>query len=155
MRELLENANINDQAKFTDTFEHANAFIAKIDEDPSLSYSKASPGLASDLKITSTGINDLIENHFEEHYGIEGITYDNIEQVYNPKISGIQTLAETRDYLIQHGMTDSLTEQLLQQYLRKVTESSQIFSLLDLFSCSKAKAAINKAPIEDICINYI
>jgi hypothetical protein len=52
-------------------------------------------------------------------------------------------------------MTDSLTEQLLQQYLRKVTESSQIFSLLDLFSCSKAKAAINKAPIEDICINYV
>ena len=57
--------------------------------------------MCSDLQLTSTGINSLIQNHFEEHYGIEGITYDNIEQVYNPKISGISTVAETREYLIQ------------------------------------------------------
>lgn len=101
MRSLLENASINDQAKYTDTFEHANSLIAQIDDDPSLSYSKAAPGMCSDLQLTSTGINSLIQNHFEEHYGIEGITYDNIEQVYNPKISGISTIAETREYLIQ------------------------------------------------------
>jgi hypothetical protein len=52
-------------------------------------------------------------------------------------------------------MTDSLTEQLLQQYIRKITDSSHICSLLDLFTCSEAKAAINRAPIEDICVNYV
>lgn len=49
-----------------------------------------------------------------------GINYDNLEQVYNAHTTGIATLAETRDHLIENGMSDSLADQLMNRYLKKI-----------------------------------
>jgi hypothetical protein len=38
--------------------------------------------------------------------------------------------------------------------MRKVETTSDVFNLIDLFSDSKAKAAINGALVEDIFVNY-
>lgn len=90
----------------------------------------------------------------KDSYGFDGINFDNIEQLFNPRVTNITSVHETIDYLVQRGMSFSLAQKLLQQYMRKVEATSDVYDLIDLFSDSKAKAAINSALAEDIHINY-
>lgn len=53
---------------------------------------------------TSLVLNELIGNMFRENYGIDGITYDNIEDVYNPLLTGFGSLHQTHEYLMSQGM---------------------------------------------------
>lgn len=45
-----------------------------------------------------------------ERYGILGVQLDNLEQLYNPLLSGIGSITETRSYLIQKGMNAALAD---------------------------------------------
>ena len=90
----------------------------------------------------------------KENYGFEGISFDNIEQLFNPKFTKIGSIQETVDYLVQRGMSYSLAKKLLQQYLNKIEASSNIYDLIDLFTDSRAKAAINNAGPDDVILNY-
>lgn len=89
-----------------------------------------------------------------ESYGFNDITFDNIEQLYNPRLTHIQSVQETTDYLVKRGMSYTLAQKLLQQYIKKIEATSDTFDLIDFFSDSRAKAAINSALAEDIHINY-
>ena len=51
-------------------------------------------------------------------------------------------------------MSFTLAQKLLQQYMRKIEATSNVYDLIDLFSDSKAKAAINSAVAEDIHVNF-
>lgn len=42
-----------------------------------------------------------------------GVNFDNIEDVYNAHVTGIKTLKDTRDYLIDRGMSDCFAEKLM------------------------------------------
>ena len=44
----------------------------------------------------------------KESYGFEGITFDNIEQLFNSHITQITSIHETIDYLVQRGMSFTL-----------------------------------------------
>lgn len=41
-----------------------------------------------------------------ERYGFKGVSLDNIEDVFNPSVSGIGSMQATRTYLIQRGMSE-------------------------------------------------
>ncbi len=107
------------------------------------------------LQKQFVAVNFLIEDLMQQQYGLMGINFDNIEDVYNTHITGLKTLAETRDYLIERGMSDSFAEKLLYQYLRKISANSHICSLLDLFTDAESKGHLNRAPITEIYANYV
>jgi hypothetical protein len=43
----------------------------------------------------------------------------------------------------------------MERYLKKVTETSHICSLLDLFTNAESKAVLLRAPMEEIYLNYM
>lgn len=45
------------------------------------------------MQKTSFAINELIERVFVTDFGINGIKYDSIEQVYNQALTGHKTVA--------------------------------------------------------------
>lgn len=88
-------------------------------------------------------------------FGIKGITFDNLEQLYNAQLTGYETLHETRDFLLQHGMSDRMADRLMKRYLQKVRDESDIYSLIDLFNSPRAKTALNKAQYHEVYSNYV
>ena len=44
------------------------------------------------LKKTQFTINEMIGDTFREGYGIDGVTLDNIEMVFDPLVSGVGSL---------------------------------------------------------------
>lgn len=52
-------------------------------------------------------------------------------------------------------MSQQLADDLMQKYLKKVTETSHICTLLDLFSDAESKGVLLRAPMEEIYFNYM
>jgi hypothetical protein len=60
------------------------------------------------LQKTSFVLNERVRMMVKESYGFEGITFDNIEQLFNSHITQITSIHETIDYLVQRGMSFTL-----------------------------------------------
>jgi len=67
-----------------------------------------------------------------------------MEQVYHPRVSGLQTLAETRDHLIECGMSDYWADKLMRLYLSKIEKEAYLCTVLDCFTRPEAKGYLNK-----------
>ena len=101
------------------------------------------------LQKTQVALNEEASRAIMERFGFKGISLDNIEDVFNPSISGIGNMQATRSYLIQRGMTEQLVDKLARRYIQKVEASAnvKIFSLMDLFdSKSDALSALISLP---------
>lgn len=88
-------------------------------------------------------INEEVARIMMHRFGLQKLTLDNIEEVYNPLVSGQGNMAETRAYLIQRGMNAELADTLAKRYLNKLETQGQIFSLMDLFESSKNATPLN------------
>ena len=68
--------------------------LGKIDEEPVLGKNVNFDKMPEfqRLKKTQFTINQMIGDTFREGYGIDGVTLDNIEMVYDPLVSGIGSL---------------------------------------------------------------
>lgn len=75
------------------------------------------------FKKTSSVLNELIGSIFREGLAIEGIDYDNIEQVYNPLITGLGSLHATHEYLLTHGISAETSQMLCRKYLNQLANS--------------------------------
>jgi hypothetical protein len=106
------------------------------------------------LKKTAFMVEQAIQEHFKNKYGLE-VTYENMEQVYHPRVSGLQTLAETRDHLIECGMSDYWADKLMRLYLSKIEKESYLCTVLACFTRPEAKGYLNKASPTDIYSNYV
>jgi hypothetical protein len=73
-----------------------------------------------------------------ERFGFKGISLDNLEDVFNPILTGIASMSATRTHLITRGMTEELADKLALRYIQKVESAPdvKIFSLMDLFNSS-------------------
>ena len=107
------------------------------------------------LNQTAQMANHQISETFERQFGIKGITFDNMEQVYNQHVSGIPTVLKTRQYLIEHGMSDTLAKKLMDRYLSKVESFCDMYSLMDLLTNADARKALNFAKPEHILTNFV
>lgn len=87
-------------------------------------------------------VNEAIQEHFQNKFGL-AVTYENLEQVYHPQVSGIKTLANTRDFLIECGMSDYWADKLMHQYLTKIEKESYICTVLDCFSRPESKGYLH------------
>ena len=107
------------------------------------------------LRKTQFTLNEIVGDMFREGYGIDGVTIDNMDMVYDPLVSGIGSLSRRKQQLVSQGMTLAAADNLLQRYLNKKAQSGSIVSLMDLFSSQKAKTALNNADLsKDVCLNF-
>jgi hypothetical protein len=65
------------------------------------------------LQKTSFVLNERVKMMVKESYGFDGITFDNIEQLFNPRVTQINSVHETIDYLVQRGMSFTLAQKLM------------------------------------------
>jgi hypothetical protein len=65
------------------------------------------------LQKTSFVLNERVRMMVKESYGFDGITFDNIEQLFNPRVTQINSVHETIDYLVQRGMSFTLAQKLM------------------------------------------
>ena len=75
-------------------------------------------GTFSKFKRTSGIIDAMFEKTFFSQYGIQGIKYGNLEQVYDPMMTGIGSMFETRKHLLAKGMTPQFADLLAARYIK-------------------------------------
>ena len=56
------------------------------------------------MKVSGS-IDSLVSRILGEDFGHENISWDNIEQVYNPLLSGVDSIEEQRQSLVTAGMS--------------------------------------------------
>ena len=71
------------------------------------------------LRKTQFTLNEIVADMFREGYGIDGVTIDNMDMVYDPLVSGIGSLSRRKQQLVSQGMTLAAADNLLQRYLNK------------------------------------
>ena len=91
-----------------------------------------------------------------QRFGLKGVTLDNLEQVYNPLVSGFANMAETRAFLIKRGgMTSQLADNLAKRYINKVEQEGTVFSVMDLFNGdAKSLDLLVRSPIGQVQFGY-
>lgn len=112
------------------------------------------------FKKTSAFIDERIRSSFLSLYGIDGIGFKNIEDVYCPLVSGISSMAETRSYLLKRGMTVQFTDLLAAKYIRKLEDAkdARICTIMDFFDTKKdgfkAMQILVNTDIRNVHLNY-
>ena len=84
-------------ARLTKDFKQVFALVDELEND-TLSEMKLHDyiGSVEKLKKTSKFIDESIRSSFLRLYGIDGITFANMEEVYNPVVSGIGSMHKVR-----------------------------------------------------------
>ena len=76
-------------------------------------------GTFEKLKKTSAVMDESITNAFIRAYGIDGINFSNMEQVYAPAVSGLGSMEKVREHLISKGMSANFADYLAARYIKK------------------------------------
>ena len=83
---------------------------------------KGKHGTFEKLEKTSKILSEAIQNSFLDNYGIAGISFGNEEQVYNPLKTGLGTMKEVREMLLENGMKAQYADLLAAKYLKKIED---------------------------------
>jgi len=106
---LLKNSTSDPSsyAALTKDFSKITSLIEELDADQSNAslHIKGNFGTFEKLQKTASVFDEQIRQNFLVQYGIDGISFSSIEQVYNPLVTGIATMAQTRAHLVRKGMT--------------------------------------------------
>lgn len=134
--------------------------VSTLDSDSNLFTSESQIGsnpAIQRFQKTSSVLNELIGQIFREGFAIEGINYDNIEQVYNPLLTGLGSLHATHEYLMSQGMSPDTSNMLCRKYLNQLaqTENHQC-TLMDLFCDQTSKNALHRpgTDLRSVALNF-
>ena len=125
MRHMLQHADIegsDTQRRLMNTPDELKSILDHLDADQSTTWEH---GKFSDLwffdrlKKVSTSVDSLISKIVSEDFGHSEISWNNIEQVFNPYVSGVSSLEEQKQRLVAAGMSFDLADELRRQYLSK------------------------------------
>ena len=162
IKEMLQDADkhgSHTQRRLMNSPSSLNQILEHIDADP---LTCQEHGKMSDLwyfermkKITGS-VDGLVSKIIEEDFGHAEIGWNNIEQLYNPHVSGVYSIDDQKRRLVAAGMSVNLAEELSRQYLSKLGRQSRLFSLMDFFSSERAKKALHDQSLDmkQICMNY-
>jgi len=154
IKDKLKHASLQEQHRMTNSYEPIQEMLKELKSDPAFDLEYQVPSFPR-LAKTHFVVNSEIETLIETAYGFRGINFDNVEQVYNAYYTGIPTVSETRNYLTEKGMSDSLATSLMHRYLTNVRAECEFYTLVDLFSDSKAKRALHRAQESEVITNYV
>jgi len=101
-------------------------------------------------------VDQLVSQIFEERFGITGVNFKNIEQVYNPMLSGIASMTATHKHLINQGMPVHLADSLAVKYLNSMNEKT-VCTVMDLFGApNEGFNAIKQIiSLDQVCLNMV
>ncbi len=102
-------------------------------------------------------IVDVMADKIFSTYGTSSanaISYSTMDRIYDEKVSGIGGINAVKAHLLEHGMSSRLADKLEARYLRRVSEHATVCTVMDLFSCPKAKAKFFATPSERVHLNY-
>lgn len=154
LRELLQSGNSAVESRLLSSSQEFFALMKQIDGSDELS--KVST--FDRLRKTQTALNEEAAQIVLDRFGVKGVSLDNLEQVYNPLVSGFGTMQAARAHLIKKGMTAELADKLAQRYISKLEqEGSQVYSLMDFFNGKASADAINallKNPLTQVHFSY-
>ena len=85
-------------------------------------------------------MNEEVNRIMLTRFGLSDLSLDNIEQVFNPLVTGFTSMAEARAHLIKRGMTAELADTLARKYINNQT---QVYTVMDFFEGAKDSTAIN------------
>ena len=140
LRNLLTNISRNDdllRERLASNLSEFSEVIQLIDEDSTL-FENAEKVSANPViqrfEKTSKLLDELVGQAFRENFGIEGVSYENIEDVYDPLLSGFGSLHQTHDFLLSQGMKAETSKMLCRKYLNKLaSKDNHQCTLMDLF----------------------
>mgnify|MGYP000347554634 CR=1 FL=1 len=158
---LLKNSTSDPSsyAALTKDFSKITSLIEELDADQSNAslHIKGNFGTFEKLQKTASVFDEQIRQNFLVQYGIDGISFSSIEQVYNPLVTGIATMAQTRAHLVRKGMTPDYADQLAAKYIKNL-EHGQVVRVMDFFDTKrddfKAMQILSDAPLESVAFNY-
>jgi hypothetical protein len=92
----------------------------------------------------------------EERFGISGVSFKNIEQVYNPMLSGTPSMSATHKHLISQGMPVHLADSLAVKYLNGLNDKT-VCTIMDFFSGSNSgfDALKKVSSLEQVSLNMV
>lgn len=82
----------------------------------------------------------------EERYGYSNIGLENLEELYNPAVTGIFDMVSNRRHLMEKGMTADFADLLAKRYITKaevckeLNGNAHVCSIMDLFNTKDNKA---------------
>lgn len=101
---LLKRSTSGDSQSFaalTSSFNNIFELLEELDSDQSNYDLKIGEmGTFEKLKKSSAYIDEKISQSFMTRFGFEGITFENMEQVYSPLIAGMGDMAQIRNHLV-------------------------------------------------------
>ena len=103
IKAILENSDDVTRQRLMRDFGEFNKLIDYLDEDQQSARLLPKLGDYEDFKLTKNAaltVNELAAQIVRESTGIQDVTMDNIEQLYNPIYSGYGSLASQRVNLI-------------------------------------------------------
>ena len=102
-------------------------------------------------------VDTLVEQIMQERFAISGVTFSNLEQVYDPLVSGLPSMAEVRSHLTANGMSHSLADSLAIKYLKGLRNKDRatVCAVVDLFSDHAAKKALREAGLPQVALNMV
>jgi hypothetical protein len=133
--------------KLSSSFNELNRILEELDRDTSTftGTSKISDWpVFHRLKKTHFAINEMVTSFFKDGFGMEGIDYENVEQVYDPMRTGCGSLYAANRYLVSQGMSPEMSRELCRRYLNKLAEKGNHHcSLMDFFCDRESKKALH------------
>ena len=87
LQDFIKNANSATQANMTTSFQELFELLKQVDSINDLS--PATLPVFEKLQKTSFVLNERVGMMVRESYGFEDITFDNIEQLFNPRMTQI------------------------------------------------------------------
>ena len=108
------------------------------------------------MKKISGSVDGLVSQIVGQDYGHADIGWNNIEQVFNPHVSGMCSIEAQKQRLVAAGMSVNLVEELSKQYLSKLNQQSTVHTIMDFFSNDRAKRTLHNQSVDmkNICLNY-
>lgn len=118
------NGDAQSFAALTSNFNTIFELLEELDQDQSNYDLKIGEmGTFEKLKKSSAYIDEKISQSFMMRFGFDGITFENMEQVYSPLIAGKGDMAQIRKHLISNGMTTSFADILAAKYIKSLEDT--------------------------------
>lgn len=155
MRDLLQHSFENEARLLSSTRE----FESIVEKLADLDYIDGigNQSFVNRLIKSQFALNEEVAKIMLTRFGLPKLTLDNIEEVYNPQVSGHGSMAETRAFLLQRGMNAELADLLARRYINKLESSSKIYTVMDFFDSHKDASANNDlqaAPLSQVHFSY-
>lgn len=151
LRNLLTNISRNDEflrEKLASNLSEFTEVIKLVDEDLTLINNENKVGsnpIIQRFEKTAKLLDELVCQAFRKNFGIDGISYENIEDVYDPLHTGFGSLQKIHEYLLSMGMNPETSRMLCRKYLNKLaSKDNHQCTLMDLFTNQESKNALHR-----------